>query len=144
MRIVVDTNVLIGAVMSAEGANRRVLRRCLAGQDQALMGNALYAEMRDVMGREALFTNAPISATERQDLLDAFCAGATWVSTYFLWRPNLPDEGDNHLIELAVAGSAEIIVSWNRSDLQSGELRFPALQMFDPVSYLQFVEPRGL
>ena len=30
----------------------------------------------------------------------------TWVRVYYLWRPNLPDEADNHLVELAVAGNA--------------------------------------
>lgn len=144
MRIVVDTNVMVGAVMSAEGANRQVLRRCLLGQDQALVGNALYAEMREVLGRESLFVNAPVSAPERLKLLDAFCATAVWVPTYFLWRPNLPDEADNHLIELAVAGRAQVIVSWNRADLQRGELRFESLQLLNPVSYLSFIQQRGI
>jgi hypothetical protein len=37
---------------------------------------------------------------------------------YFLWRPNLPDEADNHLIELALAGAAQTIVTHNLNDLQ--------------------------
>jgi predicted nucleic acid-binding protein len=36
-----------------------------------------------------------------------------WVTVYYGWRPNLPDEGDNHLIELALAGAAQVIVTHN-------------------------------
>ncbi|MFN7664382.1 MAG: PIN domain-containing protein, partial [Inhella sp.] len=45
---------------------------------------------------------------------------------------NLPDEADNHLIELAVAGQASVIVSRNLRDLTRGELRFPGLQVLVP------------
>lgn len=143
MRIVVDTNVLVGAVMSAERANRAVLRRCLLGVDTALLGNALFSEMREVLDRDALFLGSPISAAERTALFEAFCASADWVRPYFLWRPNLRDEADNHLIELAVSGSAYAVVSWNSRDLRSGELRFPQLKILNPVQYLAVVDRSG-
>ena len=57
-----------------------------------------------------LFTKAPISARDRAVLLDAVLSVCQWVNITFLWWPNLPDESDNHLIELAVAGNAEWIV----------------------------------
>ena len=47
---------------------------------------------------------SPLTPKEREDLLDAFLSVCEWVPIYFLWRPNLPDEGDNHLMELVVAG----------------------------------------
>ena len=46
--------------------------------------------------------------------------------------PNLPDEADNHLIELAVAGRAQAIITRNVRDLARGELRFPAIQILQP------------
>lgn len=55
---------------------------------------------------------------------------------YCLWRPNLSDEGDNHLIELAIAGAAETIVTNNLGDLGRGELRFPRLQILTPRQFL--------
>ncbi|WP_345792637.1 hypothetical protein AAG895_14140 [Thauera sp. JM12B12] len=36
-------------------------------------------------------------------VLAALAQRRRWVSVYFGWRPNLPDEGDNHLFELALA-----------------------------------------
>jgi predicted nucleic acid-binding protein len=50
-----------------------------------------------------------------------------------LWRPNLPDEADNHLIELALAGNADTIVTTNTKDLAHGELRFPGLKILSPA-----------
>ena len=52
---------------------------------------------------------------------------------YYLWRPNLPDEGDNHLIELAVAGGAEAIVTFNLRDFQRTELYFPDIAVLTPA-----------
>ena len=48
---------------------------------------------------------------------------------YFLWRPNLRDEGDNFLVELAVAGNSEIIVTNNVKDFEGAELAFGELRV---------------
>lgn len=63
------------------------------------------------------------------------------VEVYYLWRPNLPDEADNHLIELAVAGAAETIVTQNVRQLRRGELRFPSLRILRPEELWQEIRP---
>lgn len=50
----------------------------------------------------------------------------------YLRRPNLPDEADNHVVELAVAGNAEAIVTHNTRDFRRNELRFPGLAVVTP------------
>jgi predicted nucleic acid-binding protein len=52
-----------------------------------------------------------LNRTERDELLDIFLSVCRWTRIYYGWRPNLPDEADNHLVELAVAGSARAIVT---------------------------------
>lgn len=47
-----------------------------------------------------------------------------------------PDEGDNHLIELAVAGNATAIVTQNVRDLRRGELRFPQIAVETPAEFM--------
>lgn len=69
---------------------------------------------------------------ERNDLLDIFLSVCEWTRVYYIWRPNLPDEADNHLIELAIAGGADLIVTRNLRDLRSGELQFPSLRIISP------------
>ena len=77
------------------------------------------------MQRKAIFRKSRLDEVERGDLLDIFLSSCRWTPIYFGWRPNLPDEGDNHLIELAVAGSAQVIVTRNLNDLTGGDLSFP-------------------
>lgn len=78
----------------------------------------------------------PVSPAERKMLLDAILSVSTWVKIYYLWRPNLPNEADNHLIELALAGHADAIVSNNVRDLRGCELNFPSLQILTPTEFL--------
>jgi predicted nucleic acid-binding protein len=59
------------------------------------------------------------------------------MQVYYLWRPNLRDEGDNHLVELAVAGAAQVIVTNNVADFQTSELRFPGIRVLRPGDLLK-------
>jgi uncharacterized protein len=134
--IVVDTNVFVGACLGL-GASNAVVAACLRGEHEALMGTALLAEYEDVLGRPSLWSKCRLSAVEREELLDIFLASCSWTRIYFGWRPNLRDEGDNHLVELAVAGGAGCIVTRNIRDLMSMELKFPALAVRTPEQFLK-------
>jgi uncharacterized protein len=137
-RVVVDTNVLVGPALSKGGGdNREVLRRCLNGEAKPLLGVALFTEYEDVFGRDDLMMMCPLNPKERRELLEAFLSVAEWVKVFYLWRPNLPDEGDNHLIELAVAGAAEVIITNNTRDVRGGELHFPNLKILTPKQFIQ-------
>jgi predicted nucleic acid-binding protein len=100
------------------------------------VGEKLYNEYEAVLGREELFLRSPLNRKEREELLDAFLSVCEWVQVFYLWRPNLPDEGDNHLIELGIAGAANTIVTQNVRDLRRGELLFPQLNVETPVEFL--------
>jgi hypothetical protein len=60
----------------------------------------------------------------------------------FRWRPNLADESDNHLVELAVAGGATAIVTNNIRDLRSGELVFADIGIMTPAEFLKTLRRR--
>ena len=132
-RVVIDTNVLAGALLRREGRNRDVLRACLEDRLCPLLGQALFLEYEDVMGRVELFRNSPLSTRERERLLDAFLSVCEWVQIYYSWRPNLRDEADNHVVELAVAGGATMIVTNNIRDFRQTELRFPDARVLTPL-----------
>ena len=94
-------------------------------------------EYEDVLSRDELFAGAPIGPVERAALLDAVLGVSRWINVAFLWRPNLPDESDNHLIELAVAGNAEWIVTGNIRDVAAGELVFDSFHVVTPGDWLK-------
>ena len=133
----VDTNVLVSAILSPDGAAREVLRRCLTGRARPLLSNALFLEYEDVLAREELFAASSVSSKDRVALLEAVLSICEWVSISFLWRPNLPDESDNHLIELAVAGNAESIITGNTKDIVAGELVFDLIRIVTPANWLR-------
>jgi uncharacterized protein len=136
MVVVIDTDVWVAGVRGSGDANR-VLQACLDGKLHPLMGAALFAEYEDVMGREALWRRARLSASEREELLDIFLSVCSWTRIYYAWRPNLRDESDNHVVELAVAGQARFIVTRNKRDFSDGELKFPPLRAVTPAEILK-------
>lgn len=141
-RIIVDTNVIVAALTSATGASRDVLRCCLAGLAEPLIGNALFHEYESLVARPSVNSRCPLSPKERDELIDAFLGTCTWVRITFRWRPNLRDESDNHLVELAVAGGALAIVTNNVRDLRSGELIFPEIGVLTPAAFLKTLRRR--
>lgn len=139
--IVLDTSVFTGALLRAKfGANRQLVRLILEDRFDSLMGDKLFLELESVLSRDELFADCPLEPDERRDLFAAFAARCHWVPVHYLWRPNLPDEGDNHLLELAVAGGADAIVTHNVRDFRRAELRFPEIEILTPVEFLKKVE----
>ncbi|NCQ69145.1 MAG: putative toxin-antitoxin system toxin component, PIN family [Microcystis panniformis Mp_MB_F_20051200_S9] len=136
-KIVVDTSVFISALIGSRGPAREVIRRCLQGDYRPLMGNALFTEYESVIEREEIKAKCPLSEQELRELHAAFIAVCEWVYIYYLWRPNLKDEADNHLVELAIAGSAGIIVTNNIRDFHNTELLFPELSILKPENLIQ-------
>jgi putative PIN family toxin of toxin-antitoxin system len=134
---VIDTNVLVASLLRGGGAARNVVRACLTRQYQPVLGPALLAEYEDVLGRRDLFVSSVLNLAEREEVFDGFLNRCRWVEVYYAWRPNLPDEGDNHLIELAIAAQADGIVTRNLRDLTRGELKFPALEILTPEYCLE-------
>ena len=128
---------MVAAMISAKGVNREILRACFEGKAQPVIGESLFLEYEDVLARPRLMARSPLNRAGRRKLLEAFLSVCAWVDVYFGWRPNLPDEGDNHLIELAVAGGAGFIVTNNIADLRGGELRFPQIQVMRPWEFMK-------
>jgi putative PIN family toxin of toxin-antitoxin system len=137
IKIVVDTSVFISALISSQGSSRELIRRCLKGEYQPLMGNALFSEYESVIQRLEIIPRCPLTSEEISALLASLMSISQWISIYYLWRPNLKDEADNHLIELAVAGNAQIIATHNVKDFQNAELLFPNLSILKPEEIIR-------
>lgn len=133
--IVVDTNVFVAALRSGGGPSREVIRRSLEGRYQPIFSNALWLEYEDLLVRDVWTQETP--EDDRRQVLAALAAASRWIKIFYRWRPNLRDEGDNHLVELAIAGGAEAIVTYNIRDFRLGDLRWPDLAVLTPPECLE-------
>jgi predicted nucleic acid-binding protein len=101
------------------------------------MGNALFCEYESVMNRSDVMSRCPLTEAEIMRFVAALMSVSEWVTIYYLWRPNLRDEGDNHLIELAIAGNASIIATKNLRDFKNTNLLFPGLSILKPEEIIR-------
>ena len=62
---------------------------------------------------------AGLSLSQVEIFLDAVIAMAEPVDTHFLWRPQLRDPNDEMVLEAAVNGGAEAVVTFNVRDFGS-------------------------
>jgi uncharacterized protein len=137
IKIVVDTSVFVSALIGPSGPSREVIRQCLQGKYLPLMGLNLFCEYESVVFRESVLAQCLLSREEILKLLQAFLSVCEWVNIYYLWRPNLRDEADNHLIELAIAGNSRFLVTNNLKDFQNTQLLFPNLLTTNPQELLR-------
>ena len=135
-KVVVDTSVIVSALIGKRGAARELLRRGLKQEFQPLVSNPLFQEYEAVTGRSRVRNLCPLTQSEIRELLNAWYSCCQWVPIYYLWRPNLPDENDNFLYELAMAGNAGLIITQNTRDMNP-ELAFPEIHVLTPAQYLR-------
>ena len=136
-KVIIDTNIFGSALLNKNGAPRNIIRHALNNDIQPVFGNALFSEYEDVLSRDKLFTKSVLSKQERTSLFMALLSVSDWVPIYFLWRPNLRDESDNHLIELAIASGTKTIITANKKDMQHGDLMFPDLNIQTAGEFLK-------
>lgn len=70
--------------------------------------------------------------------VDAVIALADPVESHFIWRPQLRDPGDELVLEAAVNGHADAIVTFNRRDFGAVPQRF-GIELLLPVEALRRV-----
>ena len=121
--IVVDTNVLVAGLASSKGYSFRLLEKMLVGELDYLMSLKLFSEYHEVLTRHENMKLFPLSLSEIETVLAMVAQNATYQEVYYRWRPNLKDENDNFIVELAIAGHAEGVVTFNKKDFLLTELK---------------------
>jgi predicted nucleic acid-binding protein len=132
MRYLLDTNVLVAAFRSRTGASHAIFRRVLLSDFPLVVHPKLVYEYQDVLSRPDTLAGTGITFAEAELVLAQWVARATNVEVRYLWRPNLRDEGDNFVLEIAVAAWPCTIVTHNVADFRRAELRFPQVAVMTP------------
>ena len=136
MRAVLDSNVLVAALRSRNGASFQLLRLLRAGRFEVAISVPLAIQYESVLIRHA--KEVELSRQEAVGLVDYFCQVAHKQEIHFLWRPTLSDPGDEFVLELAVAAGCRFIVTHNIRDF-SGADRF-GVSIVTPGEFLRLLE----
>jgi len=116
MRLVMDTDVLVAGIRSPAGASAELLRRAITGRARLLASVPLFIECEAVATRTEHLAAAGARKEDVLTLLDTLAACVDIVHLHFLWRPQLRDPDDELMLEAAVNGRADAIVTFNRRD----------------------------
>lgn len=133
-----DTSVLVAAIRSSTGASKALLDLALLGQMEILISTALVLEYEAVLTRPEHMRIAGYSREEIQELLDTICETGTRVTIQWHWRPQLQDANDEMVLETAINGYANAIVTFNRTDFIHAGKHF-GLKILSPREALERV-----
>lgn len=137
MRYLLDTNVLVAAFRSRRGASHVIVRHALMGNLPLIVHQKLVYEYRDVLSRPEILAETGLARAEIELVLAHLVATAREIEVRYLWRPNLKDEGDNFVMEIAVAAWPCTIVTHNLKDFVRAEMRFPQIAVCTPSQLLR-------
>jgi putative PIN family toxin of toxin-antitoxin system len=140
-RVALDTNVLVAALRSDRGASRQLLLGALERSYQLVASVPLMIEYEAVLSRAEHVLAAGLSAEEVQTLLDAVAMVADPVRLAYLWRPLLTDTEDDMVLETAINGRAEILVTLNLRDFAAAKGMFDVL-ILSPADALEWLRKR--
>lgn len=113
-QIVIDTNVFVAGLRSQLGASYRLLMLINSGKFKANVSVPLIMEYEDVAKRS--IAQLPFTENEIDALIDNICKESERRKIFYLWRPFLKDPKDDMVLELAVSGNCDFIVTYNKRD----------------------------
>ncbi|MDP9012105.1 MAG: putative toxin-antitoxin system toxin component, PIN family [Pseudomonadota bacterium] len=139
MRLVLDTDVIIAAMRSPSGVSAALLMAIRRGDIRMLANVALALEYEATCRRAEHGIAAGLSSAQVGIFVDAVIALAEPVQTHFLWRPQLRDPGDELVLEAAVNGRANAIVTFNQKDYGEIPMKF-SVEVLAPVDALRRIK----
>lgn len=115
-RVVLDTNVLVAAARSRLGASHALLRAVRDDRFRLLASVPLFLEYEAVLKRPEHLAEGRRSAAMVDTFLDTLSLHADPVHLFYLWRPQLRDPADEMVLETALNGRADALVTFNVAD----------------------------
>lgn len=135
IRIVIDTNVLVSAMRSRLGFSFELIGLMGAGKFDHVITVPLMMEYEDVLYRDGI-VKVPRAAVD--DVLDYISTSGLRQRVHYLWRPKLADIKDDMVLEAAVNGQCQYIVTHNIRDFtQAYSLGVKPIQ---PVQFLTLLK----
>jgi putative PIN family toxin of toxin-antitoxin system len=123
-RAVIDTSVIVAALRSRLGASNAVLRLVGSGRVTALATPALFLEYEDVLKRAEQRAAHGLDEEGIERFMAALASTIEPVEVHFAWRPQLRDPSDEMVLEAAINGRADALVTFNVRDFAAAAARF--------------------
>ncbi len=134
-----DTDVVVAAMRSPRGASAELLRRIDGGKAVMLLTVALALEYESICTLAEHRLASGLSASDAALYVDGLIALAEPVRAFFRWRPQLRDPGDELVLEAAVNGQADAIVTFNESHLREARKSF-GIEVIRPAEALRRIK----
>ena len=135
-RVVLDTDIIVTALRSATGGSNAVLREAAHGRLTPLVTPALFLEYEAVLKRPEQRLAHGLGLRDIDHFLAALASGCEAVEVSFQWRPQLSDPNDEMVLETAVNGRADALITHNVRDFAKGAARF-GLRVLRPGELLK-------
>jgi putative PIN family toxin of toxin-antitoxin system len=142
MRLVLDADVLVAAVRSRRGASAEWLRTALRREVTLVASVPLMLHYEAVLLRPHLRASSLLGVPELNALLDAIAVVATPVIISYLWRPILRDPDDELVLETAINGRADMLLTFNERDFVGAERFAPRIGRPGPA-WREWLEGRA-
>jgi putative PIN family toxin of toxin-antitoxin system len=142
LRLVLDTDVLVAALRSDRGASRQLLICALDREIELLASVPLMLEYEAVLTRPEHLDASGLTAEQVNEILDALAKVLIPVQLRFLWRPRLKDPDDEMVLETAVNGEADRLVTFNVRHLAAAAREF-GIRVFRPRDMWKEVQRRN-
>jgi putative PIN family toxin of toxin-antitoxin system len=139
VRCVLDTDAVVAAMRSPAGASAAILLAAADRQVTLVMSVPLVIEYEATCRLAEHRLAAELSEREVARFLDGVVALADPVECHFLWRPRLRDPGDEMVLETAVNGRADAIVTFNVRDFAKVPENF-GIAVFRPGEALRRIK----
>ena len=116
--------MLVAALRSDRGASRQLLIGALDRAFEVLVSVPLILEYEAVLTRPEHLEASGLTSSQVNAVLDALVKVSIPVPLRFLWRPRLKDPADEMVLETAVNGAAEWLVTFNLRHLAGAAREF--------------------
>ena len=133
-KVVLDTNVLVAAARSNSGASFALLTALKQRRYTALVSVPLLLEYEAVLKRPEHLIERTLNMVDT--FLDSLCLYAEPVHLDYLWRPQTRDAADEMVLETALNGRADALVTLNTADFARAAQTF-RLPLLTPGEYWQ-------
>ena len=124
LRVVLDTSVLVAGLRSRLGASNALLALVAQQKVKPLVTTSLFLEYEEVLLRAEHRLVTRMSEADVAGFLAALASAAEGVEVYFQWRPQLRDPADEMVLEAAINGQADALVTHNTADFSEVAKRF--------------------